>query len=85
MLQLFSGRGDDNTHEVVDIHFEGIKEIPIFRGAWEFVEFLGPRNMLGKFVMGETPDGGITIVGRDVPCRLRCRTEIRGRFNPPHL
>ena len=49
-------------------HFKGMKEIPIFRGAQEFVEFLGPRNMLGKFVMGETPNGSITIVGRNVPC-----------------
>ncbi len=62
-------------------YFEGIKEIPNFRGAREFVEFLGPRNMLGKFVMGETPNGGITIVGRDVPCRLRRHTK-KGEIQP---
>ena len=69
----------------VNIHFKGIKETHNFRGAREFVEFLSPRSMRGKFVMSETTDGGIAIVGRDVPCRFCCSTEIRGRFNPPHL
>ena len=41
--------------------------------------------MLDKFLMGETPDRGITIVGCNIPCRLSSRTEVRGRFHPPHL
>ena len=85
MLQLFLGSGDDDTHEIVDIDFEGIQETHICRGEQEFVEFLGPRYMLGKFVMGETPNRGITLVGSDVPCHLSSHTEIRGRFNPTHL
>ena len=47
MLQLFLGSGDDDTHEIVDIDFEGIQETHICRGEQELVEFLGPRYMLG--------------------------------------